>query len=210
MAENSALIYYYHILEALKIKVNFESDQDSYYNPYEIGRIRLRNLDNLAERIKRARYFKKHQIKNHCHIFTLNKTFSPEEIAELKTAEENRREKTKAILKINFSDPTLYYFLIVASKELHKNCGAKLDKLSSQQNGARIVNLIDGIILKYYQKSQTKTKPGKDFWEEILADTNQIIYEINLLTETGLWGAKTSLDNSTNILRIKSRIEGHL
>ena len=40
IADHSALIYYYYVIQVLKIKnIRFEDDYDSYYEQHRIGRI---------------------------------------------------------------------------------------------------------------------------------------------------------------------------
>ncbi|MBR2543521.1 hypothetical protein IKF03_02920, partial [Candidatus Saccharibacteria bacterium] len=206
MAENSALIYYYKICEALNLKVNFESDQDSYYHPYELGRIRLRSPELIKTRIKSANLLKDAKEKNHCYAFALNLNLTKKDLLNLKALELKRREENRSLVKINFSDPIFHFHLIESAHRLHESCSSKLDKLSSQQNGARLVNLIDSIILKYYQTP----KIDRQLYAEFLEKINQIIYEVQLLSETRLWGAETSSSVISPILELKNLLKKRL
>lgn len=210
MAETSALLYYYRICETLKIKVNFESDINSYYKPYEIGRVRIRDPELVKTRIQKANYLKSSRKKDSCYIFTLNFTLSPLELEELKQKELERRNKNLTITQVNFLDPHLHHELIEASTKLHQICITKLDKLSSQTNGARLVNLIDGMITKYYTLCNNKTSFDEKIWQEFLEKTDLILYEIQLLSETKLLSYETSLSVSKIILNLKNIIKRKL
>lgn len=211
IAEHSALFYYYKVCLPLNIKINFENDANSFYTPYEIGRIRVREPAKVMERIKSAKLYEKSGTKNHCIIIFLKTRYKESEIARLKEIELSRRSNNSRIVNITFIDPTLFQALSEASTRLHKACTSQLDRLSSQTNGQRIVSTIDGMLLKYYRMCHSKKNvfPSKT-WRDLYDDTETLLFEIEILGETKLWGRDTCLSIGKIILRIQAKIEGRM
>ena len=211
IAERSALFYYYKVCLPLSLKVNFENDADSFYTPYDIGRIRIRNPAKVVERIKRVGLYEKSGTKSNCIIIFLRTKYTEEEIAHLKDAELARRSGNSRIINITFIDPTLFQALSEASTRLHKSCMSQLDRLSSQTNGQRIVSTIDGMLLKYYRMCHSKKNvfPSKT-WRDLYDDTETLLFEIEILGETKLWNRDTCLSIGKIILRIQAKIEGRM
>ena len=208
IAENSALIYYYRVCETLKLKVNFGPDTDSFYSPYEIGRIRVRSPEAVKKRIQNAGYLKGHAIKNYCHIFTLDVKLKKEDLAWLKAKEFSRREENLGLVKINYGDPTLHHDMVEVSARLHKLCSSNLDRISGQTNGFRIVEMIDGMILRYYRMCDGKESTFDDVtWQLFLDETNELLYEIELLSEVKLWSYETCVGIVKTLLRMKKKFE---
>lgn len=55
IAERSVLIYYYYILRPLKLKTRgIEANHDSFYAQYRIGGLRVRGIEGVHNKLRRA------------------------------------------------------------------------------------------------------------------------------------------------------------
>ncbi|MBR3332298.1 hypothetical protein IKG28_01550 [Candidatus Saccharibacteria bacterium] len=206
IAEHSALFYYYKVCDKLASKPNFENDSDSYYYPYEIGRIRTRNPELIISRVKEAKLYKNTVKKNGLIIINLNTKFSQDKIAGFLKTEEERREKNRKIIHVEYSDPTLYRMLCLVTERLHKACNNKMNRVTSQTNGARILTKIDHALFLYMRFCDKKNAPSSEEWDEILGDVQSVIYEINILCGSGIWGHSIASSFGEELIGIRRRI----
>lgn len=190
MAERSALIYYYEVCKKLKRKVKFFADTMSLYDQYEIGYIRSLGVDTIRENLKKVGLYKSELKEEDLVVFQLNTEYSKEAIQKLQETEMSRRQKNLAPESTGLLNPTLHQILVRSSNRLHGLCMRRLDKLSSQTNGADIVRLVDGMLENYHQAAMlpTKLKPRIiEKYSEMRKTVYILIIKIRLLGEVGLW-----------------------
>lgn len=197
IADHSALIYYYYVIQVLKKKgVRFEADYDSFFEQYKIGRIRVRGVDAVRIRIKRAMVYGREYVTTGRLVFVLNKPLTKEKLKILERREAKRRLNLNKTVEIEHSDPLFYRNLAELSKWLHQICSSRLDKLTSQTNGARIVTLVDGIMTKYLHSTDVpkdKLKAREDDWTEIRRQVYQLKYEIQNIDAIRMWPPEVCL-----------------
>lgn len=209
ISEHSALFYYHTVCSQLNIKINFESDSDSYGVQYDIGRIRVHNPDTVIDRVKRVDLYKSHHTtSDHMIVIELTRTYRPAEIEKLKQQEAERRNRQTRIVNVAFSDPVLFRQLVLVSKNLHHDCMSKVDRLTSQTNGNRIVTCVDEMLVHYHRVSNTgKKEPSLEFWQKMLSRADMLLYEINILNETNIWNHALSMKNGNEVIKLKALIE---
>ena len=213
IAEHSALIYYYEVCQKLGAKNKFLADTHSYYDQYEIGYMRSRGVDTIRERLKKADLYFSEETDNQTYIFNLNTKFSHQKLTALKKREHNRRLDNLTPIQANNLDPELHHLITTLASRLHRVCNSRLDKLSSQINGARIINLIDGLLIQYHQTTMlSKHHRGRiqSQLESMRRDIYQLIFEVKVLGETRLWNLELCASISENLFEVRNHIESHL
>ena len=213
IAEHSALIYYYEVCQKLDAKNKFLADTRSYYDQYEIGYMRSKGVDVIRERIKQAGLYLSEAETNHIYTFNLNAKFSHQKLAALKKREHSRRLDNLTPIQANNLDPELHHLLTTSSARLHRICGSRLDKLSSQVNGARIVVLIDNLLIQYHQTtmlSKHHRKRIQSQLESMRHDIYSLIFEVKILGEAKLWNLELCASVSETLYEIRNRVESHL
>ena len=192
IAEHSALMYYYLICQPLKVKrINFESDYDSFFEQYRIGRIRTRGTSTVRERIRQAGYYSGEFVMTGRMIFALKKPISKDKMNIFKKRESKRRLNLNKTIEVEHSDPLFYRNLTEVIRWLHINCSSKMEKLNSQTNGVRMVNLADGIMAKYLHSTDLpdgNIDGRKEDWTEIRKMVYKLKYEIQIVDIAGIWG----------------------
>lgn len=212
MSEHSALIYKYMVCLPLGVPVTMTDDLDSFYIQYEVGRIRTRGFDVVRRRLKSAGLYKNETEKDRCIIFRLNRRYSEKELTKMREEEEMRQAAMNSIVKVNFSDPVLYQKLIEVATRLHRICYRKMDKLSSATNGARIVEIIDKMILRYYEMTETKSSAEEKMleWEKMRRDTQRLLIELQIVSGLKLWTKEICAKVGESVLEIRKRIDNNI
>ena len=191
MADHSALIYYYMVCQPLKLKnIRFEADYDSYFEQYKIGRIRTRGTDVVRNRLKQAEMYDGEYVTTGRIFFKLKKALGKDKISMLEKREAKRRMNLNKTVEIKHADPLFYRNLAAMLHKLHIDCSSKLDKLTSQTNGARIVALVDKIMATYLHSTdvpEENLEIRENDWREIRKDIYQMKYEIQILDIAGKW-----------------------
>lgn len=197
IADHSALIYYYYVIQVLKIKnIRFEDDYDSYYEQYRIGRIRVRGVDTVRKRLKDANmYYGEHVLMGRI-VFILKKPLSKDKMRILEKRESRRRMNLNKTIEVEHSSPLFYRNLAELDKWLHQVCSSKLGKLASQTNGVRMVTLADEMMAKYLHSTDlpgNKIEAREDDWKEIRKRIYKLKYEIQIIDIVGLWSPEVCL-----------------
>lgn len=180
-AEHSALIYYYQVCAPLKEQVKFAEDINSYYDSYKIGLICTNGLNRVRMLVRKAGLYEGEKEYKGGHIFVLKRTYTVQEMAEMKQREIERRKRNNQIIPITFSDPELYIHLRNAGERLHRVCNSKLDKLSMMTTGKRMVVLIDKVMNNYQMVNQLQERAVRQrmaFWEAIYQDMRALAIEV--------------------------------
>ena len=213
IAENSALIYYYEVCQKLDTKNKFLADTHSYYDQYEIGFMRSKGIDVVRERLKKAGLYLSESKTNEIYTFNLNTKFSHQKLAALRKREHGRRLDNLTSVQANNLDPELHHLLSTSAIRLHRICGSRLDKLSSQLNGVKIVTLIDGLLIQYHQTtmlSKHHVKRIQEQLENMRKDIYQLILEVKVLGEAKLWNLELCASVSEPLFGARDHIESHL
>lgn len=214
MADHSALLYYYYVCQVLKIKnVRFEDDYDSFYEQYKIGRIRTRSADTVRERIKKAEIYSSEHVLNNRLVFVLKRPLNRDKMKALEKKEVKRRINLNKTVEVAHSDPLFYRNLSELLKRFHRICSNKLDKLSSQTNGARIVTLADGMMADYLHSTdlpETNRKERIEDWKTIRHKVYLLKYEIQILEIAGLWSMEVCLQVFEKVMELKKSAEVNL
>ena len=213
LAEHSALIYSYEVCDKLRYKVKFYADTLSAYDQYKIGYIRSLGTEAIRENLKKMGLYKSELKEGDLVIFQLNTRYSQEKIQELYNAEMARRQKNLLPEATGLLNPELYRILIQLSQKLHGLCSRRLDKLSSQTNGADIVRLIDGMLEMYFQVALMSSKPTPRIIEKY-TEMRKAIYalmvKIRVLGETSLWDLALCSKTTELMMRARDIIEKEL
>lgn len=179
-AEHSALFFYYNVVDKLHLNYKFIDDSASFYNQYDIGYMHTLSTDAIVRHLKRAKLFKSIEKRGYLIAITLTKTYTKQEVAEFKAAEEARRLSDLTMKDAVNLDPKLYQTLAHLALRLHRVCNHQLDKLSSLTIGAKIVNLIDDSLATYHQTTMMKGVARSRIVEKLVR-IRKNIYELNVL-----------------------------
>ena len=197
IADHSALIYYYYVCQPLKIKhVRFEADYDSFFEQYKIGRIRLRGTEGIRERIEKAGIYGGEHVINGRLIFMLKHPLTKDKMKLFRQREMKRRMNLNKTVEIKHADPLFYRNLAEMMKWLHQVCSSKMSKLASQTNGARMVTLVDNIMVKYLHSTDLAEDnwfARRDDWVEIRKMIYQLKYEIQVVEIAKMWSPEVCL-----------------
>lgn len=214
IAEHSALIYYYYVCQVLKVKnVRFEDDYDSFYEQYKIGRIRTRGISTVRERLTTVDLYGGEHIINNRAVFVLKKPLTKDKLKQLKQKETKRRINLNRTVEVVHSDPLFYRNLSEVMKRFHKICSSKLDKISSQTNGARIVALTDGIMADYLHSTDLAAKDLDrriEDWKKIRSKLYRLKYEIQIIEIAGLWSMEVCLGGFETTEELKRLADANL
>ena len=198
MADNSALLYYYHVGRRIKIKnILFRDDNDSFFEQYKIGKIAARGIGAIRKRVIQAGLYAREYRMNTKWVIVLNKTFTDEQVRALYKKEVKRRMDLNKTVEIAHADPIFYRNLSELIKKFHRICSSKLDKLSSQTNGARIVSLADDMMSLYLHSTdlnEDMLDARIEDWKSIRSKAYHLKYEIQILDIAGLWSAELCLN----------------
>lgn len=211
IAENSALIYYYEVRMKLNGKNKFFADNKSYYDQYEIGYMRTKGVDSVRKSLKELNLLESEFVKDEFfHIFQLKHKFSTEHLNKLRKREFRRRLENSSPVETSHLDPELWQNLATASTRLHQLCTHRLDHLSSNTNGARIIALIDSMLGDYHR---LVTIPEKNIAKarailKTMAETvENLIIEIKILGDANLWAPELCNKSFEPLLVAQERIK---
>ena len=210
LAERSALIYYYEVCPKVNSKTKFSADTLSFYDQYRMGYIRTLGIDHIRNNLKKVGLYQNESSHNGIHIFTLNKTFTPEYIQELWQKEEARRIKNLTPVDAHNLDPELHQLLVTLSMRLHNLCNNRLDKLSACTNGATIVKLVDALLANYHRLTMLKKNSSSGNLELLGAmrkDIYELIVQIKVVSDIKLFNFETIASLSENLYLVRDRIE---
>lgn len=209
MGENSALFYKYEVCMNLGAPVTMTDDLDSFYIQYEIGRIRTRGYDTVRRRLKDAGMYGSETEKDKCVIFQLKKPYTKREVERMRQEEEERQAALNTIVKVHFSDPILHQMMMNVATRLHRICHRRMDKVSSATNGKRIVEKMDGMILKYYEMGEAEVEQEKrmEDWQELWRMAHGLLIELQIVAGLKLWTREVCAKVGEEVLEVQRRIE---
>lgn len=213
LAEHSALIYYYEVCAKMKRKVRFFVDVMSLYNQYEIGYIRSLGVGTIRENLKAVGLYKSESKEGDLITFQLNTRYSREKIQELYEAEMTRRRANLTPEPTGLINPVLHQMLTQSSSRLHGLCNQRLDKLSSQTNGAEIVKLIDGMLERYHQVAMMTMKQRPKIvqkYTEMRKAVYELVIKIRVLGDAKLWDLEVCASVTEPLEQARSLIEEEL
>ena len=191
IADHSALIYYYLVCQPLKVKnIRFEADYDSFFEQYKIGRIRTRGSDGVRKRLKTVGQYGGEHVVHGRVVFVLKKSLPKDKMRIFEKRESERRLTLNKTVEIAHADPLFYRNLSAMMQHLHQTCGSKLDKLTSQTNGARIITVIDKMMATYLHMTDLPAdhlEARKADWTEIRKSVYDLKHEIQIIDIIQKW-----------------------
>lgn len=206
IAEHSALIYYYDVCHRFNLGTKLHVDAHSYYVQYLIGFIRNKGVDDFRANLKKAKLYQSEEQKGNSYHFILNHSYTEDQITEFNTKERQRRVDLLTPITTHNLNPELHYLITNLASRLHNLCNSRLDRLSSQVNGAEIIRLIDHIQENYLwvtMISNPKSPKLKQKYQEMRHDIYTLIIKIKVLSNLKLWNLEicASLTDSLNPIR---------
>lgn len=211
MGDNSALIYKYLVCEKLGAHISINDDFDSYYNQFEIGRVRSRGYEMIRSRVKRAGLYKGEQIKDRCLMIELTKPVAEKVLKHLRTVELEYQEGLNEIIPTRPIDPVLYQKMLEVATRLHRLALRQLDRLSSETNGIRMIETMDMMIANYHTFSNNirgmSNKEILEEWSAMRDQAQSIIVELQIVASLKLWKRDICLSVGQGLVDIKQRLE---
>lgn len=186
IAENSALIYSYAVCQEIGIDKPIRGDEDSFYKQYTLGRIRLKNLNEIRANLERAEFKYNVIERNHCIVFRLERRFTHAEMQSMLERELARQQDLNSIIKVTVMEPELHQLLSHTSTRIHQIC-PKLEKHTASVNGQRMMELVDIAIVDYYEMCKSGRKATVRDWVEIDKKLSRLQCELQLICEVKLY-----------------------
>lgn len=213
MGERSALLYKYEVCDKIGVDASLKDDYDSFYIQYDIGRIRTQGVEAVRERLKRAKLYKREQTRDKCVIFELDKTYTDDEIEALHEEEKRRQEELNNIVHVKILDPVLLNKMLEVSGRLHSVCLRKMDKLSRDTNGRRIVELCDQMLGQYYLMSSSQDASPKTvlvMWQTLRDYVHRLLIELQIIVGLRIWKRTQCIKIGEMIYELEERIDAHV
>ncbi|MBR2855452.1 hypothetical protein IKE99_00710 [Candidatus Saccharibacteria bacterium] len=206
MAENSALIFYYEIAKKKGLNYRFFDDSRSLYDKYEIGYVRLSNLNDLRIWLKESNlYDEEGKIDGMMVYFELKRTFTEKELENYRLVEMKRRTDLLAVEPAKNLAPEFYQLVLSFGSRLHYVCNAKLDKLASNTLGRAATMLIDEVLEAYYQitflKSSQKARI-EEKWVLIRKDLYLLLTKIKVISDFCLLDFRSCISYCSTVRRL--------
>lgn len=215
MGERSMLIYKYAVCNAIGANTTVHSDNEGFSNQYVHGYVRIRSIDLLRDKIKRAKLYGAEAIKDGCVFFSLNKIFKEYEMCDLEAKEREDQANSNTMRMVPFSDPVLYQDMVALSKRVHGLCQRSLDTLSREINGRRITEACDEMMRRYRKmamSSDTKLSldEKREFWQDMQILIDDVDVELNIVAEVGLWSRAKCTSVYEQMAEVRLRIAKQL
>ena len=213
VGERSALFYKYIVCDKLGLDASLKSDFESFYNQFEIGRVRMRGVEVVRERLKRAEMYKDEEARDKCVIFEMNRTLDETEIEELLEREARRQAELNSIVKVKMSDPMLLTKMLEVSNRLHVVCQKRMDKISRDTNGVRIVAACDKMIMAYYRMSEaedTSAEAKLEMWLELRRYVHELLIELQIIVGLGIWKRSKCVKIGEMVCELEDRLDTHI
>ncbi len=214
MGDNSALIYKYLVCEKIGAHISINDDFDSYYNQFEVGRVRSRGYDLIRSRVKHAGLYKDEQIKDRCLMIELTRPVSEKVLKHLRTIEMEYQEGLNEIVPTRPIDPVLYQKMLEVATRLHRLALRQLDRLSGETNGIRMIETMDMMIADYHTFSNNirgmTNKKILEEWTAMRDKTQSLIVELQIIASLKLWKRDICLSVGQGLVEIKQRLEARI
>lgn len=213
MGDVSALLYKYEICDKIGVETSVKDDFDTYYNQYKIGRIRTQHPETVVEHVKRAELFGEQATKEHCVFIKLKQEYSEEEVEKLKEEEKQRQAEINEIVKTKTIDPALKIKLTELAMRLHRICLRKLDKVSRDTNGARVVERCDKALMAYYYLASPVKVDAQTMlimWQKLKDHVFAIEVELQIMVDLKIWKRVQVMDLAEMVLEVEERVDAHI
>ncbi len=210
MCEYSALYYKYLVCEPHGTPVTMSDDLDSFYLKYEIGKVRTRGFDVVRRRLQKTGMYASEQQKDDCMVFEMKQKVSQAQREKLLKEEITRQDEVNSIVKVQFVSPAFYQQAVLAAKRLHQVCRRRLDKISRDMNGSRMIGLMDGVLVKYFlicEKNLTDPEEIEKELKPLRDDINLLLIELQVLAALKLWPRELSMSVAKDIIALQEIIE---
>ena len=187
IAENSALFYYYEIIQRYGLKNKFFEDSLSFQNPYIIGYIRVQDIDNVRIWLKKAKLYQTEgRDSQKTFYFELTKTFSEREIKALQDKEKERRKAMSTITPARNLSPEFYQLLINLGQRIIPTLSRRVPTIIRDTVGGDIVRSITAALEIYH--AITELKPSEitalqSNWAKIHQNLHAAILEFKVLSD---------------------------
>ena len=214
MAENSALIYYYEVVKRFGLKNRFFEDALSFYEPYTIGYIRIANLDDVREWLKKAgMYESEGRDSQRTVYFELKEPISEKQMKHYLDLEKERRVEGLSIMPAYNLAPEMYQLLIGVGQKIHNIMNSRLDRLSADTIGTDVVRLTDEVLELYhhitYFKPSEKARILKK-WETMRADLYDMVTKIKVMGDYKLLAYDVCVSTNEVLHRIIKIVEQNI
>ena len=214
MAENSALIYYYEVVKRFGLKNRFFEDALSFYEPYKIGYIRIRSLDDTREWLKKAgMYESEGRDSQRTVYFELKVPISEKQMNRYLEMEKARRVEGMSIMPAHNLSPEMYQLLIGVGQKIHNIMNSRLDRLSADTIGTDVVRLVDKVLERYHHI--TYFKPSEkarilEKWKEIRIDLYDMITKVKVMADYKLLHYDVCININEVLHRIVKIVEENM
>ena len=213
MGNRSALLYKYEVCNRIGVEVEIKDDYDTFFNQFDEGRIRTQYLDTVRDNIKQAQMYKDETKRDNCLIFKLGKSYSDQEIAAIVEEEKRHQAQLNEIVKVKVIDPVVMVKLTELSGRLHRLCLRKMDKVSRDTNGVRIVGTCDEAIKIYYQMASapsTEKEAVLAWWGKLREKVFDLRVELQLIVDLKIWKRDKVVAMGEMLAELEERIDTHI
>lgn len=213
MGDNSAVIYSHVVCKPQGFKTELQDDWDSYYDQFEIGRIRCNSITTVEKRIMATGLFREKVTKGKTLFFVLKKPLVKSEVDDLIAAEKARQAAINKVVAVTNVDARLDQMILEVIARLHNACLRHMDSLSAGSSGVRIVNLCTDLQIKYLMICEAPKRPASERleeWKELRRIAHQIVLEINVVIGLRIWKRSKYVSVVEKLKTIEERIDTHI
>lgn len=213
LGDMSALIYSQIVCKPKGIKVYLQDDGDSYYDQFELGRIRTLHLDTLERRIAESGLFTEKVEKGDLLYFTLKKPLSRAQCEVLRADEAARQADINRIVEVADVDAKLHQILLEVISRMRGACSRQMDGLSMASNGRRIMDLCADIQLKYYDICDAPRKTNATMlkmWREMRKMLNLLVQEVDVAVGMRIWKRHKIVSVVEKIIEAEKRVDSNI
>lgn len=213
MGDRSALFYKYAVCHKLGIETLIKNDYDAYGAQFETGRIRVKDVSSIRRTLEKAGLFAGDVAKDQCVICALSCKFSEEEIQDMQARELRYQAQLNEIVKVKLLDPVVMATMIRLSSRLHRACLVKMDKVSRDTNGRRIVSKCDRVLFVYYEmsdKANPTTEEELEIWDNLRKCVHELLIELQIVVDVGIWSRKKMISIAGEVHDVEERIDSHI
>lgn len=213
MGDKSALFYAYEVCDKIGADVSIKDDYDRFYDQFKVGRVRVKGVDAVRDRLKRAEMYKGETEKDGCTIFELKKKYTEDETEALLMEEMRRQQELNEIVKVKLADPVLLTKMLEVSGRLHAVCQHKMEAIARETNGVRIVGLCDNMMIQYYEMSETEDMSPEhvyEMWKTLRGYIHRLLIEMQIIIGLKIWKRKQCVGIGEMIRDMEMRVETHM
>ncbi|MBR3386389.1 hypothetical protein IKG68_02365 [Candidatus Saccharibacteria bacterium] len=209
MGDMSAILYSYLVCKPNGYKVELQDDGDSYYDQFEMGRIRTMHLETVERRINESGLFAEKVTKGDLTYFALKKPLKKAEVESLRADEAARQMRINRIVEVADIDAKFNQIMAEVVSRMNGACNRQMDGLARETNGARIMNLCGEIQMAYYllcdPPKKTLTKQ-LEVWHEIRSMLNRLKKEVDIAVGMRIWKRYKVVSLMEKIIEAEGRV----